>query len=97
MLVCLNILSQHSHGENKEKYVKPQSGYVMTQIYCQGVKVTMHISIASVNLYSSCIAPLPIYSSVAWCLEMRAVLPPNLEKRLLFIVHMDKVINNSNW
>jgi len=40
---------------------------------------------------------MPIYSSVAWCLEMRAVLPPNLEKRLIFIVNMNKEINNFNW
>jgi hypothetical protein len=44
---CLNVLSQHSHGENKEKYCKPLSGYLMTQLYCQGVKVTMHHSIVS--------------------------------------------------
>jgi hypothetical protein len=57
----------------------------------------MHISIASVRLYNVCIAPMPIHSLVAWCLEMRAVLPPNLEKKLLFIGHMNKVINNFKW
>ena len=82
---CLNVFSQHSHGENEEKYKKPQSGYLKTQLYCQGVKVTMQISIVSVRLHNVWTVPMPIYSSVAWCLEMRAVLPPHLGKRLHFI------------
>jgi len=56
---CLNVLSQHSHGENKEKCGKRQSGYLMTQPYSQGVKVTMYLSIVSVRLYNVCIAPCP--------------------------------------
>jgi len=56
MVDCLNVLSQYSHGENKEKYGKPQSGYLMTQLYCRGVKVSMHISIVSVRLYNVRIA-----------------------------------------
>ena len=56
---CLTVLSQHYHGENKEKYGKPQSGYLKTQLYSQEVKVTMHLSIASVSLYNVCIAPYP--------------------------------------
>ena len=49
---CLNLLSQHSHGKNKDKYGKPLSGYLRTQPYSQGVKVTMHLSILSVRLYN---------------------------------------------
>jgi hypothetical protein len=56
---CLNVLSQHFRGENKEKYGKPQSGYLMTQPYSQGVKVTMHLSIVNFSLYNVCIAPYP--------------------------------------
>jgi len=59
MVDCLNVLSQHSHGENKEKYCKPHSGYLMTQLYSQGVKVTMHLPVASVKLYNVYIAPCP--------------------------------------
>jgi len=51
---CLNVLSQHSHGENREKYTKPQSGYLMTQPYCQGVKVSMYLSIMSVRSHNVC-------------------------------------------
>ena len=58
MFNCLNVLSQHSHGENAEKYGKPQSGYLMTQLYSKKVKVTMHISIVSVRLYIVWIAPI---------------------------------------
>ena len=58
MVECLNVLSEHSHGENKKKYGKPQSRYLMTQLYCQEVKVTMHISIVSVRLYNVRIAPI---------------------------------------
>jgi len=64
MVDCLNVLSQHSHGENKAKYGKPQSGYLIIQLYCQGVNVTMHISI--VSGYTTCrLPPIPIYSLVA--------------------------------
>jgi hypothetical protein len=56
---CLSVLYQHCHGENKEKYSKPQSGYLMTHPYRQEVMVTMHLSVASVRLYSVCIAPCP--------------------------------------
>jgi len=52
MVDCLNVLSQHSNAENNEKYGKPQSGYLMTQTYCQGVKVTMHISVVSVRFHN---------------------------------------------
>jgi len=56
MVDCLDVLFQHSHGENKENYGKPQSGDLMTQLYCQGVKVTMHIYVASVRSYNVWIA-----------------------------------------
>ena len=59
---CLNVLSQHSHRENKEKYCKPQSGYLMIQLYSQGVKVSIHLSIVSVKLHNVCIAPCPFNS-----------------------------------
>ena len=65
MVACLNVLSQHCHGENKENYGKPQSGYLITQLYCQGLMMTMHICIVSVRLYNVWIAPVPIYFSVA--------------------------------
>ena len=64
MVACLNVLSQHSYGENEEKYSQPQSGYLMIQLYYHGVKVTIHISIGSVRLYNVWIAPMPIYPSV---------------------------------
>jgi hypothetical protein len=48
ILDCLNVLSQHSHGENK-KYDKYNSGNLMTQLYSQGVKVTDYA-----HLYREC-------------------------------------------
>jgi len=52
MVDCLNVLSQHSLGENEENYGKPHSGYLMPKLYCQGVKMTIHNSIVSVRLYN---------------------------------------------
>jgi hypothetical protein len=55
------------------------------------------------HLYSKCQVvqcvdcPMPKFSSVTWCLDIGAVVPPNLEKRLLFIIHMNKVINKFIW
>jgi len=66
--------------EKMKRNTEIWSGYLMTQIYCQGVKMTMHLSIVIIKLYNVCIVPLPIYTSMAWCLEMRAVLPPTVEK-----------------
>jgi len=52
MVDCLNVLSQHSLGENEDNYGKPHSGYLITQLYYQPVKMTIHNSIVSVRLYN---------------------------------------------
>jgi hypothetical protein len=33
MVACWNVLSQHSYGENEEKYGQLHSGYLMTALF----------------------------------------------------------------
>jgi len=94
MVDCLNILTQHSNGENKEKYGKPQSGFLITQLYCQGVKVTTHISIVSVRLYNVRIASNVHILLSGMMFRNGSCLTSTFGNKLQFILHMNKEIHH---